>query len=227
MKSSPFFPDFARAHAFKKCEIDCLLLGRWQALYYLADEGARVAQQDFFFGGVMYPGIGLPFCLVLQAFLGARISLLLAQAIDRPAPGQRDHPTERFALLRRKIFRLIPNLHENLLQEIVGLSFVMNHPQDKRLQNTVVSIVKLRERIGIACLDSQHQVQVTGGTGFELRRNSERSRSRFCQAHAFLWLTARRRNSFGWSHVWSRIAAIRKKIERRVALTCLNLGKRL
>src|SRR6266571_9105191 len=69
-----FCGDFALAHALKKCKIDCLLLRRRQAPYDFADEGTRVAQQDFFLCGIMHPGIGLLFGFVLQAFLRARIS---------------------------------------------------------------------------------------------------------------------------------------------------------
>ena len=50
------------------------------------------------------------------------------------------------------------------------------------------------ERIRIPGLNPSHQVQVTGGSGFQLRRDSDRSRSRFCQAYAFLWLAARGSN---------------------------------
>ena len=36
-----------------------LLLWRWQAGYDFANKRARVAEQDFFFGGIIHPGIGL------------------------------------------------------------------------------------------------------------------------------------------------------------------------
>ena len=78
----------------------------------------------------MHPCFGLLFSFVLQAFLCARISLLLAQAIDGPSPCECHHPAERFALLLGEILGLVPDLHENLLQEIVGLSLIMNHSQN-------------------------------------------------------------------------------------------------
>ena len=46
--------------------------------------------------------------------------------------GEFFHPTERLLLLG-EIFGLVPDLHENLLQEIVGLSLVVNDSQDQRL----------------------------------------------------------------------------------------------
>src|SRR5213079_1952808 len=107
--------DFALAHTSKKCQVDCLLLGGWKPTDYLVYQVARVTKHDFFFGGIMDPCIRLLFGFILQAFFRARISLLFPQPVDRPTPGQCYHPAEWFALLRREVFRLIPNLHENLL----------------------------------------------------------------------------------------------------------------
>jgi hypothetical protein len=104
----------------------------------------------------VHPCIWLLFRFILQAFLCARVSLFLSQAIDGPSPGECHHPAKRFALLLGEIFGLIPDLHENLLQEIVGLSLVVNDSQDQRLQNAVVSIVELRQRIGVASLNTLH-----------------------------------------------------------------------
>src|SRR5437764_13820748 len=104
----------------------------------------------------MHPCIGLLFSLILEPLFRTRIGLLLAQTINRTAAGQSDHPAKWFTFLGGEIFRLVPYLHENLLQEIIGLGFVMNHPQDECLENAIVSIVKLRESIGIAGLNALH-----------------------------------------------------------------------
>src|SRR6188472_2848868 len=140
----------------------------------------------------MHPRVWLLFRLVLQAFLRARVSLFFTQPIDGPSPGQCHHPAERFALLLRKIFGLIPDLHENLLQEIVGLSLVVNDSQDQRLQNAVVAIVELRQRIGIASLDALHQIEVAWGSGFEWRGDRARSHPRISHSDASLWSASRR-----------------------------------
>jgi hypothetical protein len=104
----------------------------------------------------MHPRVRLLFGFILQTLFRARVSLLLAQTIDRAPAGQRHHPAERFSLLGRKIFRLVPDLHKNFLQEIVGLSFVVNHAKNKRFQNAIVSIVKLRKCLRIRRLDRPH-----------------------------------------------------------------------
>src|SRR5207248_10599950 len=125
------------------------------------------------------------------------------------------HPAQRLALLSGKMFGLIPNLHENFLQEIIGFGFVVNHPEDERLQDAVVPIVKLRESFGVTGLDSLHQVQVARRPRFKLRRSGERSRSRLCQAHALLWLAARGGEEFRSFHAWSGIGAIRTRSSGR------------
>ena len=91
----------------------------------------------------MHPCVRLLFRFVLKAFLCARIGLFLPQAVYRPSPRECNHPAERFALLRGEIFGLIPDFHENLLQEVVGLGFTVNDTQDQRFKNTVVTIVEL------------------------------------------------------------------------------------
>src|SRR5262249_15922179 len=122
--------DFALAHASEKSEVDCLLLSGWQAAYDLANQHARVAQHYLILGGIVHPCVGLLFGFILQAFLRACVSLLLAQPIDCASSRECDYPAERFAFLRGEVFRLVPDLHKNLLQEIVGLSLIMNHSQD-------------------------------------------------------------------------------------------------
>src|SRR5206468_12929340 len=147
-----------------------------------------------FFGGIVHPCVGLLFRFVLQAFLCARIRLLLAQAIDGPPPCECYHPAEWFALLLGEILGLVPDLHENLLQEIVGLSLIVNDSQDQRLENAVIAVVELRERIGVAGLDALHQFEVTRGSGFEWRGDGARPNPRPCHSDTFLWFTSRGRS---------------------------------
>ena len=115
---------------------------------------------NFLFRRVVNPGVGLLLGLVLQAFARSLVGLLFAQAVDRAPPGQGHHPAQRFALLRGEIFRLVPELHEDFLQQVVGLGLVMHDAQDERLDDPVVAVVKLRKRFRILVLNTRHQLKV-------------------------------------------------------------------
>src|SRR5437762_12449252 len=104
----------------------------------------------------MYPGVGLLFGFALQTLFRASVSLFLAQTVNRPATRQRYHPPERFSFLRGEISRLVPDLHKNFLQKVIGFSLVMNHAQDQRFQNPIVSIVRLGMCIWLLILDRVH-----------------------------------------------------------------------
>jgi hypothetical protein len=45
--------------------------------------------------------------------------------------------------LRGEIFRLVPDLHEDLLEQIVGFRLVMDNPEDERFDDAVIAIVEL------------------------------------------------------------------------------------
>ena len=82
----------------------------------------------------------------------------------------------------------------SLLCLIVGLSLIVNDSQDQRLENAVVAVVELRQRIGVAGLDSLHQFEVTRGSGFEWRGDGARSHPRLWHSGAFLWFGAHGRS---------------------------------
>src|SRR5689334_18157278 len=135
--------DFALTHAPEKCQFDRLLLSGRQAFDYVTDQFSGVREFNFLFRRVMDPRIGLLFGLLLQTFTRACVSLLLAQPIDGSASGEGDHPAQWFPFLSGEILRLIPQLHENFLKEVVRLSFVMDDAKDEGFDDPVITIVKL------------------------------------------------------------------------------------
>ena len=112
---------------------------------------------------------GLLFGLGLEPLFGAGIGLPFPQAIDRAPSGQGYHPAEWFPFLRGEIFRLVPDLHKDFLQEIVRFCFIMNHPQDECLQDAIVAVIQHRKRLRIASLDRMHEFEIAQGAGLQLR----------------------------------------------------------
>ena len=127
--------------AFEKCQLDGQLLGRREDRNYSTDEDTRIADSDFLLCSVMDPGVRLLLGLLLKSFFGASISLFFTQSVDRASPSQRYHPAKWLTFLSGEIFGLIPNLHENLLQQVVCLSLVVDNAKNQGFDDPVVAIV--------------------------------------------------------------------------------------
>ena len=96
---------------------------------------------------IVYPGLGLLLGLVLEAFLGAGVSLFLAQAVDGTTAGQRDDPAQGLALLRGVVRGLVPDLHVDFLEQVVRLGVVVDDAHDQGFQDAAVAVVQGCQRL--------------------------------------------------------------------------------
>src|SRR5271166_1362655 len=149
--------DFALAHAVEEGEIDGLALQDGESLDAFEEELAEIVLQDVVFDAVVDPGVGLMLGLLLEELCDAVVGLALAEAVNGAAAGEGDDPAEGLAFLLRVIFCLAPDLHEDLLEEIVGLCLVVDDADDEGLEDPAVAVVEGGEGIGVALGNGAHE----------------------------------------------------------------------
>src|SRR5262249_31065237 len=66
------------------------------------------------------------------------------QPINRPAPGQSDHPGNRATASFVKISCSPPDLQENFLQDIFGLFAAIQYTEEKTKQDEAMAIIQAR-----------------------------------------------------------------------------------
>jgi hypothetical protein len=83
--------------------------------------------------------------LRFEALLCPAVRLAAAQAINRPTPRQGYHPAKRSTRLGRIIFRLLPNLKKDFLEDIVRFGFFVHHSHDYRLHRFPITLIQLSQ----------------------------------------------------------------------------------
>jgi len=157
--------DFALAHAFEEGEIDGLTLKGGEGLDALAEELAEIVVDDVVIDAIVNPGVGLVLGFEFETLGNAVIGLAFAEPVDGPAAGEGDDPAEGLAFFLGVVFCLAPDLHEDLLEQVVGLGLVVDDANDEGFEDAAIAVVEGGKGLRVAVGDGAHEGGVFGGGG--------------------------------------------------------------
>src|SRR5450432_3015877 len=118
------------AEAAKERQFDGLALFIGQALEDARDDVARFRRVQRFLGLIMRGIFAGCRAFQLEPTGGAVMGNDAANAINRAPTTQRNYPTEGSTLLRQVSFRPVPDLDEDLLQDVVHIGVIMDDAID-------------------------------------------------------------------------------------------------
>ena len=92
--------------------------------------------------------------------------------VDGATAGHTNDPAQRLALVRIEVGSAVPDLHEHILERLLGVGFVGQDFQDDLADQRSVAGVEIVERAGLTGLDAGHEGFVIGDGRCEVGRGS-------------------------------------------------------
>jgi len=93
--------------------------------------------------------------LAFESVCHTTINQAASQPIQGP-PSRHRHQKSLQPLLRHQSIGVIPELQENIVQHIIGVSLFVKNPQNHRPQNWFIPIVNLLHRVSVVLDQSSH-----------------------------------------------------------------------